>query len=229
MAGINFTNEEEYSRPLKTKQMSKTPIEKIEHLIHLHVCEQEGISSGQPTPKDWMKAVDEAHEAVTELKPSCRDIEIKNHLGGWYTSKRKGNQMVLGKRYCSEDECQKNCSSGEEPALILPQISFDDDKYKPDPNIGRAFDKLVDKHGIIPTTFEANSKEDQYGTPITLEELKNHYDYNKLTEHEYADLLIAWKKSDFFIKRIDDIISELDQEDVAGHLWWNKFKDFLLT
>lgn len=45
-----------------------TPLDKIKHLLHLHACEQEGISSGQPTPQEWSKAVDEANEAVRELE-----------------------------------------------------------------------------------------------------------------------------------------------------------------
>ena len=45
-----------------------TPIEKIEHLLHLHACEQEGITSGQPTAQEWLTAVKEASEAVQEIK-----------------------------------------------------------------------------------------------------------------------------------------------------------------
>jgi len=33
-------------------------------LLHLHLCEQEGIVSGQPTPKQWLKAVDELAKAL---------------------------------------------------------------------------------------------------------------------------------------------------------------------
>lgn len=39
-------------------------LKQLQNLIHLHTCEQEGIGSGQPTPKEWMEAVDKAHEAV---------------------------------------------------------------------------------------------------------------------------------------------------------------------
>ena len=43
-------------------------ISAFEYLLHLHSCEQEGITSGQPEPKDWFKAVDDAWDALTELK-----------------------------------------------------------------------------------------------------------------------------------------------------------------
>lgn len=38
----------------------------LQNLVHLHMCEQEGLSSGQPSPIDWLKAVDQASEAITK-------------------------------------------------------------------------------------------------------------------------------------------------------------------
>lgn len=32
--------------------------EAAKELVHLHVCEQEGLSSGRPTPAQWLQAVD---------------------------------------------------------------------------------------------------------------------------------------------------------------------------
>lgn len=65
-------------------------IEKIKHLLHLHACEQEGLASGQPTAQEWLKAVDEANEAVTELEGQISDTkglpEIKELFKSW-----KGN------------------------------------------------------------------------------------------------------------------------------------------
>jgi len=43
-------------------------LDKVKHLLHLHACEQEGLASGQPKPAEWLKAVDEANEAVNELE-----------------------------------------------------------------------------------------------------------------------------------------------------------------
>ena len=37
-----------------------------EHILHLHLCEQEGISSGQPTREQWLKAVDNLSEALNK-------------------------------------------------------------------------------------------------------------------------------------------------------------------
>ena len=36
-------------------------------ILHLHLCEQEGMVSGQPTPEQWLKAVDELAEAIQEV------------------------------------------------------------------------------------------------------------------------------------------------------------------
>lgn len=39
----------------------------LEDLVHLHMCEQEGLSSGQPSSSDWLKAVDQAIEAISKV------------------------------------------------------------------------------------------------------------------------------------------------------------------
>ena len=33
-------------------------------ILHLHICEQEGIGSGQPTPKQWLDAVEKLSTAL---------------------------------------------------------------------------------------------------------------------------------------------------------------------
>jgi len=38
--------------------------EALSELVHLHGCEQEGLLSGQPTPEQWYKAVEEAEQAL---------------------------------------------------------------------------------------------------------------------------------------------------------------------
>ena len=38
--------------------------EALKQLVHLHGCEQEGLLSGQPTPKQWYKAVERAEAAI---------------------------------------------------------------------------------------------------------------------------------------------------------------------
>jgi len=43
-------------------------IKAFDYLLHLHNCEQEGIESGQPTPEQWYKAVEDAEKALIELK-----------------------------------------------------------------------------------------------------------------------------------------------------------------
>jgi hypothetical protein len=39
-----------------------------ENLLHLHLCEQEGLQSGQPTREQWLKAVDDISEAISHFK-----------------------------------------------------------------------------------------------------------------------------------------------------------------
>lgn len=36
----------------------------LDRLIHLHMCEQEGIAYGMPTIEQWQEALDEAGKAV---------------------------------------------------------------------------------------------------------------------------------------------------------------------
>ena len=38
----------------------------LQYLVHLHMCEQEGLSSGQPTAIQWLTAVDNASEAISK-------------------------------------------------------------------------------------------------------------------------------------------------------------------
>ena len=41
-------------------------IEALRELIHLHACEQEGISAGMPTPQQWIEAVDKADNVLKQ-------------------------------------------------------------------------------------------------------------------------------------------------------------------
>lgn len=40
----------------------------LKQLVHLHMCEQEGIQSGMPTAKQWLKAVDEAATVIAKAE-----------------------------------------------------------------------------------------------------------------------------------------------------------------
>ena len=39
-------------------------------LLHLHACEQEGLSAGQPTPEQWTEAVEALSDAVESRQKS---------------------------------------------------------------------------------------------------------------------------------------------------------------
>jgi len=43
-------------------------LEALKELVHLHGCEQEGLLSGQPTPKQWYKAVEKAEMVITNAE-----------------------------------------------------------------------------------------------------------------------------------------------------------------
>ena len=43
-------------------------LEAAKKLIELHICEMEGLSSGQPTLIEWMNAVDKLSEAITKYE-----------------------------------------------------------------------------------------------------------------------------------------------------------------
>ena len=49
-----------------TKLINAAPdlLEALLELVHLHQCEQEGLTSGQPSPEQWYKAVNKAEEAI---------------------------------------------------------------------------------------------------------------------------------------------------------------------
>jgi hypothetical protein len=40
----------------------------LKELVHLHLCEQEGLSSGMPTKQQWLEAVDAASEAIRKAE-----------------------------------------------------------------------------------------------------------------------------------------------------------------
>lgn len=42
-------------------------VETSKHLLHLHDCDDEGLSSGQPTPSDWFKAVNDLRDALDKF------------------------------------------------------------------------------------------------------------------------------------------------------------------
>lgn len=62
-----------YIRWLESQYQSQsTRIRELEgaasKLAHLHMCEMEGLSSGQPTPEEWMDAVDALSEALRKTE-----------------------------------------------------------------------------------------------------------------------------------------------------------------
>jgi hypothetical protein len=57
--------EREYESSPRSDEVNKL-VEAAKELLHLHLCEQEGIGSGQPTRIQWLTAVDNISEA---LKP----------------------------------------------------------------------------------------------------------------------------------------------------------------
>lgn len=58
-AGMNLVEEKNQERN-KSKELWIAATQ----IVHLHLCEQEGIGSGQPTPKQWLDAVDKLSKAL---------------------------------------------------------------------------------------------------------------------------------------------------------------------
>jgi hypothetical protein len=50
-------------------------IQAARHLLHLHACEQEGLSAGQPTPEQWAEAVNALGDAVESRQKSRQNGE----------------------------------------------------------------------------------------------------------------------------------------------------------
>jgi hypothetical protein len=40
----------------------------IEHILHLHYCEQEGVEIGMPTPEQWIKGVRRLEREYAKVK-----------------------------------------------------------------------------------------------------------------------------------------------------------------
>lgn len=55
-----------YEDAANAKLISSAPdlLEALTQLVHLHMCEQEGVESGQPTSSMWIDAVNKASEAL---------------------------------------------------------------------------------------------------------------------------------------------------------------------
>lgn len=52
----------------------KKRIDDIDNFFHLHVCEQEGMLSGQPTAKDWYEGFNQAEQAWKEIKKTLNSL-----------------------------------------------------------------------------------------------------------------------------------------------------------
>ena len=50
-----------------TKQRDEL-LKLLKELVHLHMCEQEGLLSGQPTPEQWYKAVKKAEMVINKAE-----------------------------------------------------------------------------------------------------------------------------------------------------------------
>jgi|GEM_PF-5173315 len=61
---IYATHKIECKANLNLVLASKDMLMALQNLTHLHQCEQEGLSSGQPTKQEWTDAVDMAEKAI---------------------------------------------------------------------------------------------------------------------------------------------------------------------
>lgn len=61
---IYATHKPEGQANLNLVLASKDMLNALKDLTHLHQCEQEGLTSGQPTAQEWLKAVDNAENVI---------------------------------------------------------------------------------------------------------------------------------------------------------------------
>ena len=61
-----LSNVEECHANAKVMVAAPELLKALQNLVHLHLCEQEGISSGQPTPYEWLKAVEDSNESINK-------------------------------------------------------------------------------------------------------------------------------------------------------------------
>jgi hypothetical protein len=54
-------------------------LEASKKMIHLHLCEQEGIACGQPTFEQWTKAVDALTTAADAIQAIIDEAEKPSH------------------------------------------------------------------------------------------------------------------------------------------------------
>ena len=57
----HYTERAKYDEAVRQRDELK---ETLKQLVHLHGCEQEGLLSGQPTPEQWYKVVEQAEAAI---------------------------------------------------------------------------------------------------------------------------------------------------------------------
>jgi len=129
------------------------------------------------------------------------------------------NLIEMSKEECEHPKATLICNECSQPINLTElsrnnqiRIPINHGSARVDPNISpetvQALNEMTDK--------ALNAVTEEFGKETTFESGNaKQIDFSNVTHG--------------FIKRVDDIISELDEEDVAGHLWWNKFKEFLLT
>jgi len=76
--------------------------EALQNLVHLHMCEQEGIESGQPTSEQWFKAVEDAEEALR---------------------KEQEQGDMTEDEFDNKTECLFNKPTTEQPSIELSKLS----------------------------------------------------------------------------------------------------------
>ena len=61
----NYVDKAKYDEAVRQRDELK---EALKQLVHLHGCEQEGLLSGQPTPEQWYKVVEQAEAAIKSIE-----------------------------------------------------------------------------------------------------------------------------------------------------------------
>ena len=146
--------------------------EAAEQILHLHLCEQEGISSGMPTKEQWLKAVEDLEKALNAPPNEGGEDYEKyfNHIRG---------QLAW---VPLEDEHIKNQVEGALESLKQLELSLAgrSSNVKPemtDEEAEEAFEQFLKQKGVRANDFDGATYSlaaiERWGAEFLINQLKS--------------------------------------------------------
>lgn len=116
---------------MKLNRKTAALLKASRHLTYLHACEQEGLSSGQPSPEDWYKAVNSVNNAIErfdevgellDLVLITKEVEIN---GRKFTPSNELAKLAMAyNKSLTFNEAKLMVVSRQFNPQFLPQILF---------------------------------------------------------------------------------------------------------